>query len=136
MTRENKRSNILLEVDRAVQDLRDARLLREAQSHASAVAKAYYSMFHHARALILLEGLESRSHSGVIHLVNLHFVRADRLSPDVARFLAMYERLRQEADYDTAAMFTVTMADDAITAASQYGEAICEILRSSGFLSA
>ena len=134
MTGENKRHNIALEVKHARQDLQDACLLRDAQSHGSAVSKAYYSMFHYARALILLDGLEARSHSGVIHLVNLHFVKAGRFSPEVARWLSQYEMLRENADYDSAAVFTESISEDAITAASDYGEAVCNALRAAGYL--
>lgn len=122
MTEENRRQNIGLEVERGSQALQAARVLLEQGLLADAVSRAYYAMLHHARTLLLTEGLEARTHAGVAHLLHLHFVRTGRLDSSLARYLTQHQAEREEADYDSAVVFT---ADDA-RASVERAEAFCE----------
>lgn len=40
-----------------------------------AVSRAYYAAFYAAHALLISEGLETRSHRGLVALIGLHFVK-------------------------------------------------------------
>ena len=134
MTDEHRRENIALEVTKARRELRHARLLMEAEGYDGAVSRAYYHALHFAQALLLCAGLEAKTHGGIAHLVNLHFVRSGRLAPEVARVLSRLQNDREDADYDAAAVFTRTMAEAAIGEAQRFGEAVETLLSGEGFL--
>lgn len=75
MTDESKRENILVEVRRAEDSLEAAKILLAAGKLADAVSRAYYACFHYARAMLLTEGHEARSHGGVERMLHRDFVR-------------------------------------------------------------
>lgn len=128
MTDESKKFNIAQEVSKARQRLAHARLLHEARGYDTAVSQAYYAAFHFARALLLVEGLEARTHSGLIHLINVHFVRTGLVPPQDVRLLGNLESQRTVADYDAASVFTEDMADEAIASAESFGLRVVELL--------
>lgn len=39
------------------------------------VSRSYYSMFHAASILLMLKGIESHTHSGLVSMFGLHLVR-------------------------------------------------------------
>lgn len=133
MTEENKRYNIALELAEAEDRLANADVVLERGSCKTASTLAYYAAFHHARALLLMEGLESRTHSEVIHLVNLHFVRTDRLSPQLGKILGDLQRDRERAD-DAAAVVTADMAAEAVGHAHTFAAAVRELLQNARYL--
>ena len=65
-----------------------------------AVSRAYYAAFYAAQALLLSEGLESRSHGGLVALVGLHFVKTGRLEKKFGRYLSNLMEDRQQSDYN------------------------------------
>ena len=134
MTEENKKFNIEQEILKASQRLKHAQLLLDAQGFDTAVAQAYYAAFHYARALLLLEGLETRTHSGLIHLINVHFVRTGQITPQDVRILGNLESQRTVADYDAASVFTTDMAEDAIGSARGFGERVVALLTARGYI--
>ena len=67
-------------------------------------------------------------------LINQHFVRTGQLAPDVSRCLTALHQERQDADYDSAAVFDEQIADEDIRKATRYGEAIRRILIEGGNL--
>ena len=134
MTDENKKFNIGLEVAEAEDRLANADVILGRGSAKTAATLACYGVFHYARALLLMEGLESRTHSGVVHLVNLHFVRTTKLSPELGKILGDLQRDRERAEYDAASVFTVDMADEAVQHAHTFASAACDLLRKGGHL--
>jgi uncharacterized protein (UPF0332 family) len=134
MTEENKRHNIRLLLDDADRAMADARLLFEAGSFKGAVSRAYYGALNHARALLLSESVEAKTHAGVQHMIHQTFVRAGRLDPATARVLQQLEGDRLEADYEAASVYTHDMADDALQSARLYGDAIRAVLSQAGYL--
>lgn len=134
MTDENKRHNIGLEVAEAEGRLMVAEQALRMSQTKTASALAYYYAFHYARALLLMDGLESKTHGGVVHLLNLHFVRTQRLSPELNKILGDLQHNRELAEYDAAAVFTEGMASDAIRDARLFAEKALQLLREGGFL--
>lgn len=56
-------------------------------------------MFTAARALLVLKGLDSSKHSGVIALFNQHIVEAGLFSKEFSRYLPKAKRIREDSDY-------------------------------------
>jgi uncharacterized protein (UPF0332 family) len=92
----------------AEEELEAARTLLAAGLARVALSRAYFAAFHAVRALLYSEGLEPRTHQGVQHLFNTHFLRTGRYAASSARLLARLQKFREEADY--ARVFVV---DDA-----------------------
>lgn len=133
MTEENKRRNIGLEVDRGQRELGSAERERAVGNHDIAVARAYYAAMHYARALLLIEGLQAKTHGGTTHLLHANFVRTGRFPPEIAEHLSTLEARRLNADYDVAAVFTEAMSERAVVEARAFAHAVLEVLAALGY---
>lgn len=134
MTEAERRQNIEGELQRGAAALRSAELLLEHGELADAVSRAYYAAFHHARALLLSEGVEPKRHATVDRLVQWDFVRTGKLDPDVAGRLSTLQQHRQNADYTAEYVFSATMARELVDAAGSYAAAARQLLTSEGWL--
>jgi uncharacterized protein (UPF0332 family) len=128
VTREQKKLAIDSEIARGRDSLQAARLLLTSELHADAVSRAYYAALHFARALLLLNSEEPRTHSGVLRLLSRDFVREKRLDPELARQLSLLEKQRSDADYTAEMVFTRQGAEAALCAAELFIDAATRIL--------
>lgn len=64
-----------------------------------AVTRIYFAVFHAVRAMLYVNNLEPRTHQGVQHLFNVHFVRAGTFTSADGALLARLQKYREEADY-------------------------------------
>lgn len=133
MTHENRRHAIGLEVAEAEDRLAMAALVLN-HSFKTTATLAYYGAFHYARALLLAEGLQVKTHTGVVQLISLHFVRTGRLAPEMSRVLSVLQGERERAEYDAAAVLTHDMASASLADARRFAEAATRILTEAGFL--
>ena len=81
MNEDNKRENIREEIDRAKEAISAAQLLFENGFVRDAISKLYYSLLNSVRALLLVKGLEPKSHEGALRLFGLHFVKPGPFKP-------------------------------------------------------
>ena len=102
MTGENRHANAVAEIGAAREALRASGSLLSLGLHRDAMSRAYYAAFHAARALLLLEGLEARTHAGVLRMVAERLVRTGKLEPKVNVLLAKLQGIRHESDYGYA----------------------------------
>jgi len=96
----------LARLKRAKQHLKSARDLLCNDDFADSVSRSYYAIFQAARALLALEGTESRKHSGVISLFNRHFVKTGKVGKRLGVILKDARRSREMADYMELAEFS------------------------------
>lgn len=136
MTRENRRRNIAVELERGQQAMQAARLLLQAGIYPDASSRAYYAALHAARALLLSEGEEPITHGGVQRLLGRDFVRTGRLPAELARALSSAEKLRLDADYAAEMVITHRDAAEAVTTAEALTRAATDLLRADGWIDA
>ena len=120
MTDENKRANANAELARCEQSLQAARVLIDAELLLDAESPLYYAAYYAAVALLLTQGFEPRSHSGVAQLLGLHFVKAGRLDSDDGRLFARLQKYRVEADYSTEFVLTKQAVEEDWAACSAF----------------
>lgn len=60
----------------------------------------YYAVYYAATALLISNGYTTRTHSGMITQMNVHFVLQGKLNKADGRLINKLFDLRQEADYD------------------------------------
>lgn len=99
MTEDGKREAVATELRLATEELTIAEGLVQAGHFRVAVSRAYFAVFHAARALLYAEGLEPKSHASVQTLWSSHLVKSGRYEPASGRVLARLQRYRELADY-------------------------------------
>lgn len=90
---------------KARRKLSAARRLQADGEHDDCVSRAYYAMYHAARALLLLEGIRPKTHEGLVGLIGEHFVRTGELPRDLGRALRRDRDERENGDYDAFVEF-------------------------------
>lgn len=105
----------LARLKRSKQHLKSARDLVRNDDFADSVSRSYYAIFQAARALLALEGVESRKHSGVISLFNRVFVKTGRVGKRLGVILKDAKRSREMADYTELAEFSHEDAEGQIS---------------------
>ena len=124
MTEHGRRESALEEFALADEELSIADSLLQTGFARVALARAYFAVFHAARAHLYAAGFEPRTHSGVQHLFNRHFVRTDRFEPGVSRLMARLQKYREEADYSRAFVVDEAGAREEVEAARAFVEAV------------
>jgi len=71
----------------AAEKLKGAEVLLSNGLYKDSISRSYYAMFSAARALLAMEGLDSRKHSGVVSLFNRHFVKNGIVDKDLGRLI-------------------------------------------------
>jgi len=106
MNEQNKKANILEEIERANEAIKVANLLFENGFFRDAVSRLYYSLLYFVRALLLTEGFEPKSHEGALRLFGLHFVKKGLFKAEDSHIFSKLMKYREEADYNPSYTFT------------------------------
>ena len=122
MTEPNRLANARAEAALGDDALRAASALVELGLHNDAVSRAYYAAFHYARALLLVAGLEPKTHRGVVSLLLEHYEKPGRLEPGAVSILARLQTFRGLADYDATERLAKERAETEVAAARLFVE--------------
>ena len=134
MTEENKKENIKAELEGAAKTLLEADLLFKNSFFKGAVSRLYYSLLYSIRALLLIKGLEPKSHEGALRLFSVHFVKEGRFEAKTSHVFSKMMKYREEADYNPAYIFS---KEDFVELRKEVGELSDEImayLKEKGYL--
>jgi uncharacterized protein (UPF0332 family) len=134
MTEENKKENIKAELEGAAKTILEADLLFKNSFFKGAVSRLYYSLLYSIRALLLIKGLEPKSHEGALRLFSLHFVKEGRFEAKASHVFSKMMKYREEADYNPAYIFS---KEDFVELRKEVGELSDEImayLKEKGYL--
>ena len=99
MTGENRLENARREISAALDALRVAEAALGLGILRDAMSRAYYAVFHAARALVLLEGHEAKTHAGLLRLLNEHVIRAGKLERRYNLVVVRLQAYRLASDY-------------------------------------
>jgi len=115
-------------LSRAEKALRSARLLEESGEFEDAVSRAYYAMFHAARAFLFSKGLKAKTHRGVISLFGEKTVKEGILGEEFSDMLRKAFDLRQKSDYELYAELNRELVKEVIKNAEKFVNKIKELL--------
>ncbi len=120
-------------MDKASRALASGRLLLEAGDTDGACNRAYYAMFDAARAALAAagtddEGMNAKTHSGLISAFSLRFVKTGEIPVELGKALNAASELRQAGDY-TGVRMPEDKADWAVSRAEAFIDAIGQLLK-------
>ena len=133
MTGDNRRRNIRLELEEADRCARAADALAGLGLHKDALNRLYYSVYHLCQAALLVEGVEPRTHRGLLSLLGAELVRPGRLPAEVQHEVARLETYRTYADYDRDFVATAELVETERAAAQRVREAVLRFLADAGY---
>jgi len=65
----------------------------------TAANRLYYACYYAVSALLIANGFTAQTHSGVIHMFGLHFIKTCKISKELGKFYSDVFELRQTGDY-------------------------------------
>lgn len=96
-------------LDRAKEDLNAAQLLFLNGEYRAANNRAYYSMFHAMRALLVFDNFDASKHSGVISEFRRRYIKEGLLPRELSKMVGAAFTIRNASDYDD--MFIASKTD-------------------------
>ena len=130
MTDENRKRNARDEAAIGEETLRAASALLGLGFPNDAVSRAYYAMVHFARAVLFLDGLQPKTHRGVVSVL-LDSRTPARLPRGAIDDLSRLQTLRDVADYSLTRL-TDEKAASEVAAAERFIEAARAALAAAG----
>ena len=116
-------------LDKADEKLKVAKSLLKMNDYEDTVSRAYYAVFHSAQAVLLTEGLNARTHQGLINLLGLHFIKTGKLDKKFGRFLAELKDDRERSDYEIYSTIDEATATQAVKEAEEFLKGIRKHLK-------
>lgn len=80
--------------------LREAELLLDADEYKGATNRAYYAAFHSLRAVLILDELDSKKHSGIIAKFGEKYLKTEIFDKQISEYITSLFRIRTASDYD------------------------------------
>lgn len=132
MTEPSRLEEVQAELLRAEKSLAAARSLLRENFLEDALSRAYYSILHAARAVLLAEGVSVSSHRAVRRLFGSHLIKTGKLEVRLAKILAEEQDDRFLADYDAWFHAERERAEKRVSEAAEFLAAIDLFLKSQG----
>ncbi len=87
-------------LEKAKECLDSAKLTYGAGQFATAANRSYYAIFHSARAVLALDGIDRKKHSGVISYFQEHYIKTKVFDKQFSYIIKNAFMVRQESDYE------------------------------------
>lgn len=100
MTGEERHVYAINRIETAYKTLEAAKLLIDYGHNNSAINRLYYSVFYAVNALLVVNGINPQSHSGVKSQFSLYFIKTGKLDIKFGKLLARLYDWRQLGDYE------------------------------------
>lgn len=129
MTEETSKNYAKASLERAEKALKSAKLLEQNGELEDAASRAYYAMFHAARAILFSKGISAKTHRGTISLFSEKIVKQSILSEEYADTLRKAFDIRQKSDYELYAQPNVEVIKEVIKNAEKFVNKIKELIK-------
>lgn len=80
--------------------LKSANFVYDASDYLTALNRSYYALFHAVRAILALDGVDRRKHSGVIAYFQQNYVKTGKFGKEYSTIIQDAFEVRQESDYE------------------------------------
>ena len=125
---EDRRAIVAYRMERADATLEEARGVAERKWYNLAANRLYYAAYYAASALLISNGIPTRTHSGVISQVNLHYVKTGKLALEYGALLGQLFSLRQSGDYEDFKQVTKEQFDELAPKTSEFVEMLKKLV--------
>ena len=95
--------------DHAKECLQDAKLLLASESYRSAAKRTYYAIFHAMRAVLALDGVDMKHHSGIISEFRKRYIKTGVFDASLSGIISELSSVREGSDYND--FFIVSKAE-------------------------
>ena len=113
-------------LEKSADDLDTAQINYNAGKYDASANRAYYSVYHAIRAVLALDNIERKKHSGNISYFREHYIATEVFDREFSETIKNAETLRNEADYDDMKTISAEDAHDVVEKAKRFYGAVKE----------
>ncbi len=106
-------------LERARELLNDAKQLYRMGSYRSANNRAYYAIFYGMKAVLALDEVDFKKHSGVIQYFQREYVKTGIFDKEYSRIIMEASEIRNASDYDDFYLVSVAETEMQISGAEK-----------------
>ena len=129
LTKEERDSIVKVRLEQANETYNEVNTLIENKFWRTAANRLYYSCYYATSALMVKYGFQAQTHTGIITMFGLNFVKTGKVSNDIGFVLRTLFELRQKGDYSVLAEITPEIIQPLILPAKQFIETIENLIR-------
>lgn len=107
---ETKKTYIKYRLATAEENLESAKILYDNNQLKAAANRAYYCVFHSMRAVLAVEGVDFKHHSGVIAYFRKEYIKTGIFPKNLSTIIQTTSMVRESSNYDD---FYLISRDDA-----------------------
>ena len=100
LTQDERKAVVESRLEKANRAYEQAKGIVELKYWETIANRLYYAAYYAVSALIVAHGEQPQTHSGVIHLLGMHFIRTGLLNADIGKLYHRLFTMRQTSDYD------------------------------------
>ncbi len=87
-------------IEKAYECVKSSKMLKDIEDYASSANRSYYAMFHAMRAVLALDGVDRKKHSGVVAYFQEHYIKTGVFAKEYSYYIKNAFQIRQESDYE------------------------------------
>lgn len=118
----------------SLEDIDDAKLMFDNGRYKNTLNRAYYSIFHAIKSVVILDGFDSSKHSGIIAYFNQNYVRTGIFPKEMSKIIRAASENREKADYYDFFIASKEEAESQMERAREFSAQISEYLKSKGII--
>ncbi|MEJ5261198.1 MAG: HEPN domain-containing protein [Ignavibacterium sp.] len=107
-------------LEKAEIELSISKILFEKGFYAKSMNSSYYAMFHSVLALLALDKVDSKKHSGVLNYFNNIYIRTNKISSEYFKYISSAFNIRLQSDYNDFFIASRKEAEDQISNAEKF----------------
>jgi len=100
LTEKEREELIKFRLEKAKNTLAEVPIQLENKFYRTAANRLYYACFYAATALLINDGYETHTHSGVKTVLGLHYIRGNKIEKSLGKMYQQLFNLRQDGDYE------------------------------------
>lgn len=128
MTEEDKIAVVAYRMENARRTLDEVTFHIKQGFYNTAMNRMYYACFYAVSALLVNEGIEAKTHSGVRQMLGMHFVRTGKFPIPLSKFYTDLFDNRQTGDYEDFIYFDEQTTSELYPQAVEFVETIEKLL--------
>jgi len=115
-------------LEHAVQCLASAKALLETDDYKGAANRSYYAVFHAMRAVLALDGIDMKHHSGIISEFRRLYIKSGKFDVEYSRIIQNQTEVRSSSDYDDFFILSKAEVSEQIADAERFLNGVKEYL--------
>ena len=98
------------------------------KDYRGAANRSYYAVFHAMRAVLALDGVDMKHHSGIISEFRRRYIKTELLDKGLSEVIQLQSEYRTSSDYDDFFVLSKEEVTEQVSSAGQFLSAIEKFL--------